>query len=176
MNPTPYTPMPGALRIDFEAKNRELLVEQWGSEKVSWQLRATILIAASIFAEQGSPNLIVRRLLGNDDFEREEISPFSSGIAAEVSLHSFPHMRLSRLSGPHDDLTVSWVARRINQVLFYGPGPREVAQYGAAHGLFDRMVLSVPRNGLQGDSLCLWHQFGNVGRFMPARKKILVNE
>ena len=36
--------------------------------------------------------------------------------------------------------------------------------------------IEVPATGLNGSSLCNWHEFGNTGRILPARKKILVNE
>ena len=172
----PQPPIRGAMHVDFDPRNRELLMGQWKSPSVSWALRAVILFAAAIFHEQGAHTLRVKRLLGNDEFEQTEVTPFSRGLAAEISLWEFGHMRGNKLTGPNEDLIVSWVARRLNQLFYYGPGRKEVAQYGETFGIFDRLVLEVPATGLDPASLCNWQQFGNTGKILPARKKILVNE
>ena len=168
--------MPGSVCIDFDPSRKELLVDQWGSPEVSWQLRALCLISATIFHEQGAGKLRIRRLLGNDEFEREEVSPFSRGLAAEVSIWEFPSVSGNRERSCIEDRHVAFVADRINMLFCFGPGRHVTARYGEKHDVWGKMLLEVPANGFTPDSLGLWHEFGNTGRILSPRKKLLINE
>lgn len=169
-------PMRGAIHLDFDLRRRQLLYEQWKSEKVTWPLRALCLMAATIFHEQGAPTLRITKLLGNDELELEAVTPFSAGLAAEVSLYDLPMVSGMKARSGIENATVTFIANRINMLFYFGPGRKEAAQYGDRFGVYDRMILQVPTTGFEGQTLSLWHEFGNVGTIQSPRKRLLVNE
>lgn len=169
-------PIRGCLHLDFDVRRRQLLIEQWKSEKVSWSLRALCLFAAAIFHEQGAPSMRITRLLGNDEIERESVTPFSAGLAAEVSLWELPQVCGTKVRNGLENPTVAFIANRINMLFYFGPGRKEAAQYGERFDLFDKMILQVPTAGFGEQTLALWHEFGNIGMIQSPRKKLLVNE
>ena len=169
-------PMRGCLHLDFDLRRRQLLYEQWKSDKVKWPLRALCLIAASIFHEQGANTMRITRLLGNDELELEALTAFSAGLAAEVSLYDLPMVSGMKARNGVENATVAFIANRINMLFYFGPGRKEAAQYGDRFGVYDKLILQSPTTGFEGQTLSLWHEFGNVGTIQSPRKKLLVNK
>jgi len=131
---------------------RPTLELEWESERVSFALRAVLLVADMIFRELGASRMKIDSILGED-------GPFKYGLAARVSVLELPGVSIAGRGAKRADLP-EWICQRINALFPFGDGSKETATYDGSN-----IVIQVPSQGYRQDcrALAEWQRLGPTG-------------
>ncbi len=147
--------LPGA-RIIF---SDPIVEQEWGSQKVAYELRVVILMCAMLYHENDATRLRVLRIFDSEPMYRY-------GRAADVGVLELPNVNRAKKGDPYHRVP-AWIATRLNLLFPFGDGDLETATYGG-----DVISLRVPFNGFQQEAapLSTWREWGASGRSLTPRK------
>lgn len=154
LNPNDLEAVPGSRPL-FPS---EVLIDEFSSERVRFELRVMLIVADMIFREFGAERMRILRILQGDACHQD-------GRAAEVSILEIPGMTTAK--SPERHPCPKWIVERLN-LLF----PSTDGSKNSATLLHDSILLRVPAGGFPKMTCALgeWILWGATGRILRPHK------